>query len=398
MTREAMMSDSGNSGLYFDGYVRRDGRVGIRNHVLVLGINGLIAPAIGRIAAGVKDAIAIASPYGRGQFGGDKTLHEAQMIGLAANPNVAAALIVSADRMTAEMVAEAAGRCGKPVEIAALDDFHEDVLALIDHGVRTAARLARRVSAQRRERVPLSKLFVAVECGHSDSTSGIVANPLVGRLVDRVVHAGGTGVVGETIEWLGAEHIVSRRAVDERVGNAIVDAVIRRERAVAATGMDLTGNNPGVENIRGGLTSIEEKSLGAMAKSGSNTIQGLLAMTEAPAQSGLYLMDTPSFSPESLTSFVAAGAQLVLFTTGAGNSYCSQIAPTIKISARPNTARILVEQIDFDASAVIDQGTPLDALADDLLAHVCDVCSGTLTWGEVLHQGAESIVRIGESL
>lgn len=392
------MSMDGNSGLYFDGYVRPDGRVGIRNHVLVLGINGLIAPAIGRIAAGVKDAVAVASPYGRGQFGADKILHEAQMIGLAGNPNVAAALIVSADRMMAEIVADAVGRSGKPVEIAALDDFHEDVLALIDHGVRTAARLARQVSSQRRQRVPLSELFVAVECGHSDSTSGIVANPLVGRLVDHVVRAGGTGVVGETIEWLGAEHIVARRAADSRVGDAIVQAVTRRERAVAATGMDLTGNNPGIENIRGGLSSIEEKSLGAISKSGSSQIQDLLAIAQPPARRGLHLMDTPSFSPESLTSFVAGGAQLVLFTTGAGNSYCSQIAPTIKISARPDTARVLAQQIDFDASTVLSHGVALDALADDLLAHVRDVCSGTLTWGEILHQGAESIVRVGESL
>jgi altronate dehydratase large subunit len=382
----------------FNGYIRADGRVGIRNHVLVLGINGLIAPVIGRIAAGVKGAVAIASPYGRGQFGEDKALHEAQMIGLASNPNVAAALIVSADRMMAEFIANAVAGTGKPVEIAALDDFHEDALALTDHGVRAAARLARYASGLQRVPVSLADLFVSVECGHSDSTSGIVANPLVGRLVDRVVAAGGTGVVGETIEWLGAEHIIARRAVHTQVGEAIVNAVTRRERAVAATGMDLTGNNPGVENIRGGLSSIEEKSLGAIAKSGSSEIRALLAMTEAPVQRGLHLMDTPSFSPESLTCFVASGAQLVLFTTGAGNSYCSQIAPTIKISARPDTARLLPQQIDFDASAALSQGTSLDELTDALLTHVCEICSGTLTWGEILHQGAESILRVGESL
>lgn len=382
----------------FDGFVRGDGRVGIRNHILVLGVNGLIAPAIPRIAAGVTGAIGIASPYGRGQFGPDKALHRTQMAGLAGNPNVGAALIVSADRESAEDIARSAGACGKPVQVVSLEDTDEDVLAMIAQGIRLAGRMAREISTQRRQRVPLARLFVAVECGQSDSTSGIVSNPLVGHALDRIVAGGGTAVFGETIEWLGAEHIVARRADDAALGASIVEAVLRREQAVAAVGMNLTGNNPGIENIRGGLSSIEEKSLGAIAKSGSAPIRSLLAVGQRPERSGLHAMDTPSFSPESLTSFVAAGAQLVLFTTGAGNAYCSQIAPTIKISARPGTGRRLSEQIDFDASALLTEGTDLQSLAGGLLGHIQDICSGTLTWGEILGQGSESIVRVGESL
>jgi altronate dehydratase large subunit len=279
-----------------------------------------------------------------------------------------------------------------------LDDVSEDALELSVRGTRLAATLARNASTERRVPAPASSLFVAVECGHSDATSGLVANPLAGQAIDRIVDAGGTAVFGETIEWLGAVHVLARRAVNPQVGAAIVAAVQRREAAVAATGLDLTGNNPGAENIRGGLSSIEEKSLGAIAKGGTRPVMGVIGIAEAPSGRGVYVMDAPGFSPESMTGFVAAGAQLVLFTTGAGNSYCSAIAPTIKISARPDTIRHLAAQIDFDASGVFAGREDLDAAADRLFELLLDVSSGTRTWGEVVGEAAESVIRVGGSL
>ena len=382
----------------FDGFPRPGGRHGVRNHVLVLGLNGLVARAAGRIAAGVGGTVLFASWYGRGQFGPDKDAHTAQLVGLGRNPNVAATLVVGADRPATDDVAHAIAQAGKPVGTVALDDVHEDALALSAAGTRIAAMLARDASRLRREPAPLSELFLAVECGHSDATSGLVANPLAGRVVDRLVDAGGTAVFGETIEWLGAEHVLAQRAVDPAVGADIVEAVRRREAAVAAAGYDLTGNNPGAENIRGGLSSIEEKSLGAIAKGGSRPIAGVLAIAQAPGASGVYVMDGPAFSPDSMTGFAAAGAQVMLFTTGAGNSYVSALAPTVKISARPDTIAHLPAQIDFDASAVFAGREDLDAAAARLFALLVDVCSGTRTWGEVLGEGAESIIRTGGSL
>ena len=382
----------------FAGYRRGDGRYGVRNRVLVLGMNGLVARAAARVARSVAGCVALLSPYGRGQYGADRDAHAAQLAGIARNPNVAATLVVGADRKSADEMACALRSARKPVEVATLDDVDEDAIALSALGTRLAARLARDASRERRVRAPLSALFVAVECGHSDATSGIAANPLVGRVVDRLVDAGATAVFGETIEWLGAEHLLARRALRPGTGEAIVAAVQRREAAIAATGVDLTGNNPGAENIRGGLTSIEEKSLGAIAKGGSRPISGVLAIAEAPRSPGLYVMDAPGFSPESMTAFAAAGAQAMLFTTGAGNSYCSAVAPTVKISARPGTQAMLPTQIDFDASDVFAGREDLDAAADRLLALLLDVCSGTRTWGEVLGEGAESLVRLGESL
>ena len=382
----------------FAGYRRAEDRYGVRNHVLVLGINGLVARTAERIQRSVAGSIVFASSYGRGQYGADKEAHFAQLVGLGRNPNVAATLVVGADRPAAEAVAEAIAAVGKPAGAIALDDVHEDALELSLRGTRVAAQLARDASRIRREPAPVSSLFVAVECGHSDATSGVASNPLAGKVVDRIVYAGGTAVFGETIEWLGAEHVLARRAATTGVAAAIVAAVRRREDAVAGAGLDLTGNNPGVENIRGGLSSIEEKSLGAIAKGGSRPIAGVLGVAESPKRAGVYVMDAPGFSPESMTGFAAAGAQVMLFTTGAGNSYCSAMAPTIKISARPDTVARLSTQIDFDASGVFEGRDDPDAAADRLYALLLEVCSGTRTWGELLGESGESIIRIGGSL
>ena len=382
----------------FAGYRRAEDRYGVRNHVLVLGINGLVARTAERIQRSVAGSIVFASSYGRGQYGADKEAHFAQLVGLGRNPNVAATLVVGADRPAAESVAEAIAAVGKPAGAIALDDVHEDALELSLRGARVAAQLARDASRIRREPAPVSSLFVAVECGHSDATSGVASNPLAGKVVDRIVDAGGTAVFGETIEWLGAEHVLARRAATTGVAAAIVAAVRRREDAVAGVGLDLTGNNPGVENIRGGLSSIEEKSLGAIAKGGSRPIAGVLGVAESPKRAGVYVMDAPGFSPESMTGFAAAGAQVMLFTTGAGNSYCSAVAPTIKISARPDTVARLSTQIDFDASGVFEGRDDPDAAADRLYKLLLEVCSGTRTWGELLGESGESIIRIGGSL
>jgi altronate dehydratase large subunit len=382
----------------FFGFRRPDGRFGVRNHVLILSIVGLASPAARRIAQSLRGVVLAATPYGRGQYGPDQISHQTQMIGLGHNPNVASVLVVGADRKTVDIVANAIAASGKTVEGVALDEFHEDSLALANAGIRKAAHLVRDASRLAPEHAPISGLFVGVECGHSDATSGLVANPLVGRAVDRLIDSGATAVFGETIEWLGAEHLLARRAGDAGVGDDIAAAVARRERAVAATGVDLTGNNPGAQNIKGGLSTIEEKSLGAIAKGGSRTIKGVLAVAERPAAPGLYVQDGPCFSPESLTGFASSGAQLMLFTTGPGNSFCNSLAPTIKVTGRDDTARRLTEQIDFDGSGVFLGREDIETAADRLVLHILAVASGEATWGEILGESDEAFVRVGASL
>lgn len=383
----------------FLGFLRRNGRAGVRNHTLILAINGLIGAAARRVACAIPDAKLVATPYGRSQVGPDQQAHFRLLTGIGANPNVGAVLVLGADRKSGDGLASAIAEISdRPIDVLTLDDVHEDAIELTARATRICAGLAHDVSRARREPVPVSQLYLGIECGHSDATSGLTANPLAGAVVDRLVDAGGTAVVGETIEWLGAEEVLRSRAAEPSVGMAIVEAVRSREEAVTALGEDLLGNNPGQENIRGGLSTMEEKSLGAIAKAGSRPIRSLLNFAQSPSTNGLHLMDGPSFSPESMTGFVASGTQMTLFTTGPGNSFCSLLAPTVKVSANPDATGRLAEQVDFDASSVFRATETLDEAADRLFAQILDIASGSLSWGEITGEGGESFTRLGASL
>ncbi len=379
-------------------YARPDGTVGVRNHLLILSITGLTGPTARRIARAVPGARVVATPYGSGLLGDDEAVQMRSLVALGRHPNVGATLVIGASPPKVVEVAEAIGASGRPVERLILDECDHDAITLTERGIRIAARLLRELSRQRRVPAGLDSMFLALECGRSDPSSGLVSNPLVGKVVDAVLAAGGTAVLGETIEWLGAEHLLAARAQDPRVAEHIRAAVERRERMAIAAGLDLTGNNPGPTNVAAGLSTIEEKSLGAITKGGSATIRGVVGIAEAPAGPGLWLMDAPAYAPESVTGLVAAGAQLALFTTGVGNSFVSGLAPTIKISANPATSARLREQLDFDASDVLERRATLDDAAARLLALVRDVASGTLTWGEVLDEGEEVVSRMGPAL
>jgi altronate dehydratase large subunit len=379
-------------------YRRADGTAGIRNYVLVLGINGLALRVTERIASLVPGVVCVATGNGRGQVEPDIGSHLEQLIGLARNPNVAAVLVVGVDDSTTDFIVGRIAASGKPVQGVSFAEAHEDVLAVQEIGVRRLVQLTHAASRCRREPGALSDLFVGVECGHSDATSGIASNRVIGAAVDALIDQGATVVVGETVEWLGAEHLLVQRSREPATGQAIIDAVKRREDIAAASGKSLTGNNPGEENIRGGLSTIEEKSLGAVLKSGTRPIDGLLGLTERPARHGLYMMDGPAFSPESITGFNAVGAQIVLFSTGPGNSYASTVSPTIKITAQIETSRRLREQIDFDASTVFSGEEPLDAAAARVIDMIAEISEGALTWGEVLGEGFELPTRIRGSL
>jgi altronate dehydratase large subunit len=380
------------------GYRRRNGAVGVRNHLLVMSVTGLTGPTTRRIARAIAGAKSVCTPYGSGLLGEDAALQTRALEGFGRHPNVGAVLVIGASQPRVEAIAKSIAETGKPVESLVLDDCDHDALTLTERGLRIAARLAREISRERRVEIPIGELFVALECGRSDPSSGIVANPLVGHVIDAIVAAGGRAVFGETVEWLGAEHLLMARASNADVSEAIRSAVARRESAAIDAGLDLLGNNPGPTNIAAGLSTIEEKSLGAISKGGRTPVRGVVGIAESPAGPGLYLMDAPAYAPESVSGFVAAGSQLVLFTTGVGNSYVSGLAPTIKICANPVATRRVREQFDFDASDVFENRESLDAATDRLLEVVVDVASGTLTWGEILDEGEEVISRLGPAL
>jgi len=381
----------------FDGFERPDGSVGVRNHLLILSVNGLTGPTARRIGRSVMNAKVVTTPYGSGLLGEDGAVQTRSLIGMGRHPNVGATIVVGAHPPQVRELAAAMAEVGKPVEALIFDDCNHDALTMTDRGIRLAAALSRDLSRQRRREAPVSKLFLAMECGRSDPSSGLVANPLVGRISDRVVAEGGRVVIGETIEWLGAEHILASRA-EPAVAEQLVAAVARREAFAVDAGIDLVGNNPGPTNIAAGLSTIEEKSLGGIAKGGTSPVRSVLGIAQPPAGPGLHVMDAPAYSPESVTGMVTAGAQLALFTTGVGNSYVSLLAPTLKISGNPETAARLHEQLDFDGSGVFTGVDTMDKAADELFATLIDVASGTLTWGEILDEGEEVISRMGPAL
>lgn len=385
-------------GAGFLGYHRADGRVGVRNHLLVLSTGGLTGPTARRIGAALAGAITVALPYGVGLVGRDRDVHRAAIVGLATHPNVGATLLVGDNPVLVEEAAATVAAAGRPHAALTLDACGHDALTLTDRGMRAGARLAWEISALQRAPAPVSALGIGLECGRSDPSSGLVANPLLGAVADWLVDAGGWAVIGETMEWLGAEHLLADRARSPDVAEALRGAVLRRERAAVAAGMDLTGNNPSPTNVAAGLSSIEEKSLGNIAKSGHRPIEGLLAYAEAPPGPGLWAMDAPAYAPESVTGFVAAGAQLVLFTTGVGNSYVSALSPTLKLSANPAACAGLHEQLDFDAAAAFRGREGLEQTAEALKHRVVAVASGQATWGEILKEGDEVLSRFGPAL
>ncbi len=381
----------------FQGYRRAVGRPGIRNHLLVLNVTGLTEAAARRVKASLPMAVLASSQFGIGMLGEDAGRTFNTLCGMALNPNCGAVLVIGADRRHVNRVTKVVRTNGKPCEAVCLDETDYDSLTLTDTAIRAGTRLVRQLSRQRREAFGPDELYVGMECGLSDPTSGLAANPLLGRLSDDLERIGATIVVGETLEWLGTEHQLSKRGRSAAVARDIVAAVSRLEERAIRAGISLTGINPNAANIRSGLTTIEEKASGSVAKTGTAEIQSVLDYGQVPPCNGLHLMDAPSSSPESLTGFVSSGVQIVLFTTGLGNSYCSAIAPTLKISANEASVRVLPEQIDFDASAFI-QDNERDRTLALLMREINEIADGALTIGEITGEGNEVISRIGATL
>jgi altronate dehydratase large subunit len=381
----------------FQGYARVTGPAGIRNRLLILNTTGLSEQTARRIHSGLPGSMFASTPFGGGMVGDDAATHIAAILGIANHPNAGAVLVLGADRPRCDIVSAELAKSGKPYHAIAYDDVAHDTLRMTDLGIRAGAKLIRDMSSQRPTPQPLADLVIGLECGLSDPTSGLAANPLLGKFSDRMVAAGGTVIVGETLEWLGVEDRLASRAKTPGIAEDIRHAVLRRESIAQDAGINLKGINPNHANIESGLTTIEEKASGSSAKTGSAQISGVLKYAESPSGRGLYLMDAPAYSPESLTGFVAAGAQLIVFSTGLGNSYVSALAPTIKISGNKFTAGALPQQIDFDCSALLAGGSQEDETTR-LAEHVAVVASGALTFGEILGEGSETISRFGASL
>jgi altronate dehydratase large subunit len=371
----------------FYGFRRSDGRVGTRNHVLVVPTVICSAVVAERVAAATAPAGA-ALPHlaGCGQLGPDMRLTHDTLAAYCGHANVGAVIVMAlgCEQVVAQHLAEAARRHGKPVEIVAIQSEGGTIRAT-EKGITIAKAFAGLLATQEREWCDVSELILSLKCGGSDYTSGLASNPTLGRVTDRLVDLGGTAVLGEIAEIMGAEHLLASRATQPATATKLIQIITRVETEARSLGLDIRGTQPSPGNIRGGLTTIEEKSLGATHKGGERAaLEDVVGYAAPITRKGLTVMDTPGLDVESVTGMVGGGAQVVVFTTGLGTPTGNPITPVIKITGNARTARQMADNIDLDVSGIMDDSETLDAAADRLFDQVLAVASGQSTTAERL--------------
>jgi (2R)-sulfolactate sulfo-lyase subunit beta len=366
------------------GYRRENGRVGIRNHVVILPLDDLSNASSEAVANNIKGTLALPHAYGRLQFGEDLELFFRTLIGTGANPNVAAVVVIGIEPEWTNRVVEGIAATGKPVK-----GFHiersGDIRTIADASYQ-ALQYVQLASELQRTECSVDELYVSVKCGESDTTSGLASNPTVGNVIDRLVGMGATCSFGETSEIMGAEHVCQERAATPEVGKEFLKVFNAYNEIILQNKTDdLSGSQPTKGNIRGGLTTIEEKAFGNLQKIGKKAkYVGVLKPAEAPRGKGLWFMDTSSAAAEAVTLWAASGAVVHLFPTGQGNIIGNPIEPVIKLSANPLTCTTMREHIDLDVSGILRGELTLDQAGDQLTGMMVRTCSGRLTAAEAL--------------
>ncbi len=381
----------------FLGYRRENGRVGVRNHVIILPLDDLSNSASEAVANNVKGTMALPHPYGRLQFGEDLDLYFRTLIGTGANPNVAAVVVIGIEPGWTKVVVDGIASTGKPVAGFAIEqngDFNT-----ICSASRKAKEFMHQASEIQRTECDVSELWVSTKCGESDTTSGIATNPTVGDAYDKLYEMGATLLFGETTELTGGEHLVLERCVNDEVRQKFQFFFDRYAKVVDDhKTSDLSDSQPTKGNIEGGLTTIEEKALGNIQKIGRKApIVGCLEKAEAPAGPGLWFMDSSSAAGEMVTLCAAAGFAVHLFPTGQGNIIGNPILPVIKLCSNPRTLRTMSEHFDVDVSGLLTRDINLDQAGDSLLDLTLRTANGRLTAAEVLGHREYIITRLYES-
>ena len=367
---------------HITGYRRPDGRAGIRNHVVILPVDDLSNAVCESIARTIPGTLALPHSYGRLQYGEDLELTFRTLAGTGANPNVAAAVVIGIEPNWTNRIVEEIARSGKPVEGFSIERFGD--LKILSTAAGIAQHMLQDASELQREPLEREELTISIKCGESDTTTGLGSCPTVSQAVDRHVNAGGTIIFGETTELTGGEHLIAARCIDEQVRRrfqAMYDAYIAE---IESSGANLLGSQPTQGNIRGGLSTIEEKALGNIAKTGTVPVVDALEPAVAPTRKGLNFMDSSSAAGEFITLMAAAGAVLHLFPTGQGNIVGNPIVPVIKITANPLTASTMAEHIDLDVSGLLWRAYNLHEAGDRLVVLIDRTINGRLTGAESL--------------
>jgi (2R)-sulfolactate sulfo-lyase subunit beta len=368
----------------FMGYRRENGRVGVRNHVIILPLDDLSNASSEAVANNIKGTMALPHPYGRLQFGEDLELFFRTLIGTGANPNVAAVVVIGIEPEWTNRIVEGVAKTGKPVEGFSIERYGD--LKTIEMASRKAKEYVQWASEIQRTECSCDELYVSTKCGESDTTSGLASNPTVGNVFDKLNEMGATTCFGETSEIMGAEHVCKERAATPEVGEAFMQTFNAYNDIILQFKTDdLSGSQPTKGNIRGGLTTIEEKAFGNLQKIGKKgKYVGVLKPAEAPTGKGLWYMDTSSAAAEAVTLWAASGAVVHLFPTGQGNIVGNPILPVIKLSANPLTCETMSEHIDLNVSAILRGEITLDEAGDKLIELMVRTCNGRFTATEAL--------------
>lgn len=379
------------------GYRRENGRMGIRNHVVILPLDDLSNAACEAVANNIKGTIAIPHPYGRLQFGADLELHFRTLIGAGCNPNVAAVVVIGIESQWTGKVVEGIKASGKPVEGFWISGNGDT--ATITAASKSAYKMVKHASKQQRVSAPLSELWVSTKCGESDTTSGCASNPAVGNAFDRLYEIGSTLVFGETTELTGGEHLVEARCRTPEVKKKFREMFDRYQGVIERNKTsDLSDSQPTKGNIAGGLTTIEEKALGNIQKIGKKcVVDGVLDKAETPTIPGLHFMDSSSAAAEMVTLCAASGFAAHLFPTGQGNVIGNAILPVIKLCANPRTVRLMSEHIDVDVSGLLRREETLDSAGEKLIDSLLRTANGELTAAEILGHREFVMTRLYES-
>jgi len=383
----------------FFGYRRSDGRVGVRNHLLIVSTVVCANEVVTRIKRRIPSTVIAVHPFGCAMLGADLEQFRRTLVGTANNPNVGAVLVVGlgCEQIDARWLAGEITKRGKVGEGVVIQECG-GVQGAVKRGVEVAKEMQMGLSREGRVTSPVSALIMATECGGSDFSSGLTANPAIGFVSDRLVELGGTVILSETTEFIGAEHLLAARAANRGVARKIESIVQRVEEQALKTGVDIRGSQPSPGNIRGGITTIEEKSLGCMYKAGTKPIQGVVEYAESVEEKGLWIMDTPGQDVESITGMVAGGAQIVVFSTGLGTPVGCPIAPVIKITGNPETERKMKPHIDMNAGVILHGRDTIEGFGKRIFRILVEVASGKKTKAERLGHCELGIHRIGVTL
>ena len=383
----------------FMGYRRRNGSVGTRNHVLVFPTVICASSVADMISRAVPGTVSVTHPHGCGHLGEEKEHIIKTMVGFCSHPNVAGVLLVGlgCELITPELIAGEIAKTGQRFEILSIQ-AEGGTNATVEKGKTLAAGLLEEAAAAGREPVDISELIIGTNCGGSDTLSGLTANPAVGVAADILVTEGGTVLLTETPEMIGAEDALGRRAADEGIEKRIREITSATEVLAKRVGVDMRGSEPSPGNIEGGLTTLEEKSLGAVLKGGTSTVRQVVGYAEKPTEKGLIIMDGPAHDAVSNTGMIAAGAQVIVFTTGRGTPLGAPIAPVIKVSSNSGIYRRMKENIDINAGDILEGKDSIKTIGERIFREIIEVASGKATRAEILGHNEFAIHSLGLSV